>query len=59
MPPRRAVDASLGSLMHLMPPSDDRANLRSVTPRGFALAVFAANAAPTFAPAEASTDRAA
>jgi hypothetical protein len=32
-----------GSRMHLLPPSDDRANLRSETPAGFALAVFKAN----------------
>lgn len=32
-----------GSRMHLMPPSDDRANLRSATPHGFAQAVFEAN----------------
>lgn len=43
MPGRRPVEASLGSKMHLLPPSDDRADLRSVTPMGFAKAVFAAN----------------
>lgn len=32
-----------GSRMHLIPPSKDRANLRSETPRGFARAVFEAN----------------
>ena len=31
------------SKMHLLPPSDDRANLRSETPMGFATAVFNAN----------------
>jgi hypothetical protein len=30
--------------MHLLPPSADRAQLRSVTPSGFARAIFAANA---------------
>lgn len=32
-----------GSRMHLVPPSDDRANIRSETPEGFARAVFLAN----------------
>lgn len=32
-----------GSRMHLLPPSDERANLRSATPRGFARAVFESN----------------
>jgi hypothetical protein len=32
--------------MHLLPPSEDRAALRSVTPMRFARAVFAANAMP-------------
>ncbi len=32
-----------GSKMHLMSPSEDRANLRSETPAGFARAVFEAN----------------
>jgi len=32
-----------GSKMHLVPPSDDRANIRSKTPEGFARAVFEAN----------------
>lgn len=32
-----------GSRMHLIPPSEDRANLRSETPEGFAKAVFLAN----------------
>jgi len=30
--------------MHKLPPSEDRANLRSETPTGFALATFEANA---------------
>ncbi len=34
-----------GSRMHLLPPSEDRANLRSETPMGFARAVYLANAA--------------
>ncbi len=33
-----------GSKMHLLPPSADRADLRSETPMGFARAVFQANA---------------
>ena len=32
-----------GSRMHLIPPSPDRANIRSETPAGFARAVFEAN----------------
>ncbi|HYE58983.1 MAG TPA: hypothetical protein VD948_10775 [Rhodothermales bacterium] len=44
MPERRPVDAALGSLMHLMPPSEGRAGARSLTPTGFARAVFLANA---------------
>lgn len=43
MPPRRRVEPVQGSLTHLMPPSDDRGDLRSVTPAGFAQAVFEAN----------------
>lgn len=43
MPATRPVDPVLGSKMHLMPPSDDRANDRSATPAGFAQAVFESN----------------
>lgn len=43
MPPTMRVEPSEGSRMHLMPPSEDRANLRSATPEGFARAVFLAN----------------
>lgn len=42
MPPRRPVAAVDGSKMHRLPPGPERANLRSVTPEGFARAVFAA-----------------
>jgi hypothetical protein len=35
------------SRIHKMPPSTDRANLRSITPAGFARAVFKANATHT------------
>lgn len=45
MPRPNRVDPVQGSKMHLMAPSDDRANLRSETPRGFAKAVFEANVA--------------
>jgi len=38
------VEPSEGSKMHLLPPSADRADLRSETPMGFARAVFEANA---------------
>ena len=44
MPDRKPVEPTLGSMMHRLPPSDERANLRSATPLGFAYAVFAANA---------------
>ena len=43
MPEPRRVEPVHGSLMHLMPPSKDRGNLRSATPTGFARAVFEAN----------------
>jgi hypothetical protein len=39
----RPVAATEGSKMHLLPPSNDRAALRSVTPSGFARAFFEAN----------------
>jgi hypothetical protein len=42
-PAKAAVVPVLGSIMHLLPPSDDRQHLRSVTPTGFARAFFAAN----------------
>lgn len=38
------VEPTEGSRMHRLPPSPDRADLRSATPMGFARAVFAANA---------------
>lgn len=40
MPTRKPVAPDLGSMMHRLPPTDDRADLRSATPRGFARAVF-------------------
>lgn len=43
MPERCPVDPILGSKMHLLPPSKDRANLRSATPEGFSRKVFEAN----------------
>ena len=43
MPDKKPVDPIDGSKMHLMPPSDDRADLRSETPIGFSRAVFQAN----------------
>lgn len=43
-PHRRWVEPTLGSLFHRTPPSADRGDVRSVTPQGFARAVFAANA---------------
>ena len=44
MPERSPLAPMLGSAMWLLPPSADRADLRSVTPTGFARAVFLANA---------------
>jgi len=44
MPEPRRVEPVLGSRMHSLPPSPDRADLRATTPLGFARAVFAANA---------------
>lgn len=43
MPPKNRVTPEQGSLMHLLPPSADRAQLRSQTPPGFARAVYEAN----------------
>ncbi len=43
MPEKERVEPTLGSKMHMLPPSADRANLRSETPMGFAYAVFEAN----------------
>lgn len=43
MPPTQRVEPTMGSAMHLMAPSPDRAVRRSETPAGFARAVFTAN----------------
>jgi hypothetical protein len=45
------VQPSQGSKMHKLPPTPDRANLRSETPKGFARAVFQANRALVMEPA--------
>ena len=49
MPPRKpAGDLFSGpdtTYIHHQPPGDERANIRSATPRGFARAVFEANGA--------------
>lgn len=42
MPPPKRVEPVLGSKMHKLPPSAERANIRSITPKGFAMAVFLA-----------------
>lgn len=42
-PKRQPVPATEGSKMHLLPPSAERANLRSATPAGFARAFYEAN----------------
>jgi hypothetical protein len=44
MPEKRRVQPTEGSRMHRLPPSEDRPAIRSETPRGFAEAVFEANA---------------
>jgi hypothetical protein len=54
MPVKRPVPPLLGSMMHLMPPSDERADDRSVTPSGFARAVFEANCPPHLRMAQAA-----
>lgn len=43
MPEPCPVEATMGSRMHMLPPSADRADIRSETPMGFARAVFEAN----------------
>ena len=43
MPLKNRVDPVEGSKMHLLPPSKDRADKRSETPKGFAQAVFETN----------------
>ncbi len=44
MPPKTPVEPIEGSKMHLMPPGDERQDLRAETPPGFSRAVFLANA---------------
>lgn len=39
-PPTKPLPPTLGSKMHRIPPGPDRQFLRSLTPRGFAIAVF-------------------
>lgn len=43
MPEPRPIPPADGSRMHMLPPSEDRAAIRSATPQGFARAVFEAN----------------
>jgi len=43
IPKKNPVVPTRGSKIHLMPPSPDRAKLRSITPPGFAKAFFEAN----------------
>ena len=43
MPEKRSVAPTLPNPIHHMAPSPDRGNLRSVTPMGFAQAIFEAN----------------
>ena len=43
IPVKRIVKPTLGSKMHLLPPSEDRADLRSECSPGFARAFFEAN----------------
>jgi hypothetical protein len=46
MPEKKPIEPTEGSKMHLLPPSKNRADKRSETPKGFARAVFIANAVP-------------
>lgn len=43
MPPKNRVEPTNQGKIHKMPPSEDRGDLRSETPMGFARAVFEAN----------------
>lgn len=43
MPEKKPVQATLGSMMHFIPPSAGRGDIRSATPNGFARAIFEAN----------------
>lgn len=43
MPAPNRIEPTQGSRMHLLPPSAERASLRSKTPAGFARAVFQSN----------------
>lgn len=43
MPPLKSVEPVDGSRMHTLPPTKDRADIRSQTPEGFARAVFECN----------------
>ena len=43
MPEKKDVGNQLGSVMHLVPPGENRQNIRSATPSGFARAFFVAN----------------
>lgn len=45
IPPKRPMEAVQGSKFHLLSPGAGRADERSVTPKGFARAVFEANVA--------------
>jgi len=42
IPKQKPVKPELGSMIHLLPPSEDRKILRSITPSGFAKAFFEA-----------------
>lgn len=46
MPPKDRVEPTMEGHIWKMPPSPERANLRSATPMGFARAVFQANGKP-------------
>ena len=48
MPKTKRTNPTEGSRMHKLPPSKDRANLRSATAKGFARAVFEANSEFSF-----------
>lgn len=43
MPPKKRVKPVYGSMIHTLPPTEDREEIRSATPQGFSKAIFEAN----------------
>lgn len=56
MPEKTAVEPTEGMKLYRLRPSPERSNLRSVTPEGFARAVFRANSGPLVEAARAQRD---